>query len=46
MHKYVKDAAEKDESLDDVLVPMLENVKKWIYIYIYILGIELQCVCS
>lgn len=26
LHKYVKDAAEKDESLDDVVVPMLENV--------------------
>ncbi|XP_015899000.3 uncharacterized protein LOC107432388 [Ziziphus jujuba] len=25
LHKYVKDAAEKDESLDDVVVPMLEN---------------------
>ncbi|PON91698.1 Coatomer beta subunit [Trema orientale] len=25
LHKYVKDAAEKDESLDDVIVPILEN---------------------
>ncbi|XP_062117653.1 uncharacterized protein LOC133831397 isoform X2 [Humulus lupulus] len=25
LHKYVKDAAEKDESLDDFLIPMLEN---------------------
>ena len=47
IHKYFKDAAEKDESLDDVLVPMLENVKKWIHIYIYIYNIyifwELNC---
>ncbi|PON49241.1 Coatomer beta subunit [Parasponia andersonii] len=25
LHKYVKDAAEKDVSLDDIVVPMLEN---------------------
>ncbi|KAF3442571.1 hypothetical protein FNV43_RR16487 [Rhamnella rubrinervis] len=25
LHKYVRDAAEKEESLDDILIPMLQN---------------------
>ncbi|GAV57287.1 hypothetical protein CFOL_v3_00825 [Cephalotus follicularis] len=28
LHKYVRDAAEKDESLDDILVPMIEHSLK------------------
>lgn len=27
LHKYVRDAAEKEESLDNILIPMLENVQ-------------------
>lgn len=30
LHKYIKDAAEKEESLDEILIPMLENV--WSFI--------------
>lgn len=26
LHKYARDAAEKEESLDDILIPMVENV--------------------
>lgn len=29
LHKYIKDEAEKELSLDQVLVPMIEHVRKF-----------------
>lgn len=29
LHKYIKDEAEKESSLDQVLVPMIEHVRKF-----------------
>lgn len=37
MHKYVSDAAEKEDSFDQVLVPMIENVLNSILLYIEVL---------